>query len=267
MAIIITGKTQCSICGEVHGEGQRLYATSHFLGPEHPLHRYSDSGMHWECFESWKSRDEFVEAWVFVVTNPDPEWGSYRAYSGQHCSVILRVLEFPDDPDSKSIKFECRRAVLRKNPGATVWIHATGLSFDTTLADWDEWLSEELTFDNDWCGDAWRASFAELQSLPSEELMTIKDSSAAIEAWNTRAERDLLLEHKRIEESRRLFASHNEKFHAHLRTRPDCPYCGGDFHNLKYYDNRGNQKNSIVICQGCARSSRLSEFLGASPEK
>lgn len=60
MALIITGKSLCAICGEVIAKGDEVVATSHFLGPSEPLHRYSDAPFHKRCFLTWDRREEFV---------------------------------------------------------------------------------------------------------------------------------------------------------------------------------------------------------------
>ena len=59
MAIILSEKTPCSICGKILRDNDEIVSTPHFIGPEHPLHQYSDSGMHKTCFAAWAHRDEF----------------------------------------------------------------------------------------------------------------------------------------------------------------------------------------------------------------
>lgn len=42
-------------------------ATSHFLGPFHPLHRYSDSAMRKTCFLDWEHRAAWVRVYNEIV--------------------------------------------------------------------------------------------------------------------------------------------------------------------------------------------------------
>jgi hypothetical protein len=61
MALIYSGMP-CAICGEpldIHGP---RVATTHFIGDEtDPLWRFSDTAMHYSCFQEWKHREEFVK--------------------------------------------------------------------------------------------------------------------------------------------------------------------------------------------------------------
>jgi len=61
MAMVLLGKTQCSICGAVVLSGQDLVCSEHFIASQsHPLWRYSDSAMHFSCFQEWAHREAFV---------------------------------------------------------------------------------------------------------------------------------------------------------------------------------------------------------------
>ena len=61
MAIILRGKTECSICCNVIEGEDDIIATSHFIGDERdPLWPFSDSAMHRFCFLAWDHRAEFV---------------------------------------------------------------------------------------------------------------------------------------------------------------------------------------------------------------
>jgi hypothetical protein len=76
MAIVMRGKTRCSICGDVITDGHDIVSTPHFLWDEaHPLWRFSDSGMHQRCFAGWEHaaefRDTFNELWPKLMpSNP-----------------------------------------------------------------------------------------------------------------------------------------------------------------------------------------------------
>ena len=68
MAIIIRGRTKCSLCGDVLAEGEDLVLTSHFIADHtDPLWGYSDSGMHRQCFMGWKRRLAFVDRFNQIV--------------------------------------------------------------------------------------------------------------------------------------------------------------------------------------------------------
>jgi len=67
VAIIIRGKTSCSLCSRVLAAGEDIVGFSAFLEREHPLWQYSDSAMHRSCYEAWPEHDTFGrlydEAW------------------------------------------------------------------------------------------------------------------------------------------------------------------------------------------------------------
>jgi hypothetical protein len=61
MALIITGKSGCAICGKVLQKGEALVATSPFIGnKDHPLWCYSDAAMLKSCFLTWSERLFFI---------------------------------------------------------------------------------------------------------------------------------------------------------------------------------------------------------------
>lgn len=61
MAILILGKTTCSLCGEVILAEHALVASTHFISDSsHPLWCYSDAAMHYDCFQRWPQREQFV---------------------------------------------------------------------------------------------------------------------------------------------------------------------------------------------------------------
>jgi len=61
MALLITGKSLCALCGEVIAKGDRAVGTSHFIGnPADPFFRYSDAPFHERCFDAWDKREEFL---------------------------------------------------------------------------------------------------------------------------------------------------------------------------------------------------------------
>lgn len=60
MALTFDGMP-CAICDQPLGTDQPKIATSHFIADQtDPLWRFSDAAMHYECFQAWKHRQEFV---------------------------------------------------------------------------------------------------------------------------------------------------------------------------------------------------------------
>lgn len=70
MAIVIRGKTDCSICDCLIDADGDMVAFPHFIqDPAHPLWHFSDSAMHRACFQNWPSADEFRRE--FALRWPD----------------------------------------------------------------------------------------------------------------------------------------------------------------------------------------------------
>ena len=60
MALILTGKTPCAICGAILKEGDDIFATSGGpIQPNDPLWQFQDAGMHRDCFRNWPLREPF----------------------------------------------------------------------------------------------------------------------------------------------------------------------------------------------------------------
>ena len=62
MALIIRGKTCCSICRCVLQESDDVVATAAFISDKiDPLWPHSDAGIHRRCFLRWERREDFVQ--------------------------------------------------------------------------------------------------------------------------------------------------------------------------------------------------------------
>jgi len=79
MAIIIYGATECALCGKVINEDDDVVATSHFIGDTaNPLWKYSDVGMHRQCFRTWDKRHEFVRLFNETFADTTFRDGTYH---------------------------------------------------------------------------------------------------------------------------------------------------------------------------------------------
>ena len=63
MALIFEGESRCSIRNEAMDTDKNVVLWSAFLDRSHKLWKYSDSGMHQECFSRWKHKEEFEDAY------------------------------------------------------------------------------------------------------------------------------------------------------------------------------------------------------------
>jgi hypothetical protein len=92
VALILRGKTPCSICGVVINDTDAIVASTHFIGDQNdPLWRFSDSAMHCGCFLAWPLRETFVERYNATVGTVT--WGNgtyHRMEPNGNISVLER---------------------------------------------------------------------------------------------------------------------------------------------------------------------------------
>jgi hypothetical protein len=94
LAIIFRGKSKCVVCDCVIGKLDEIVATSHFISEQSdPLWRFSDAPFHFECFQQWEMREQFVAR--FNEVNEAYIWGSGKRHhmlSDGSIEVIWRPL-------------------------------------------------------------------------------------------------------------------------------------------------------------------------------
>lgn len=61
MALIIPGKTPCSLCEQPISNAEDAIGFPAFLPKYHHLSRFSDNTFHIQCFQSWSKRQEFEQ--------------------------------------------------------------------------------------------------------------------------------------------------------------------------------------------------------------
>jgi hypothetical protein len=75
MALILRGKTECSICNSVINNEDQVVATTHFISDSNdPLWRFSDSVIHKSCFLNWKHKQDFINK--YNETHGKIVWGN-----------------------------------------------------------------------------------------------------------------------------------------------------------------------------------------------
>ncbi len=90
MALILRGKTECSICNAVINKNDEAVATTHFISDSNdPLWRFSDSVMHKSCFLNWEYREDFIDKYNESIGKI--VWGNgtfHRMETDGHISVL-----------------------------------------------------------------------------------------------------------------------------------------------------------------------------------
>jgi hypothetical protein len=91
VAIVLRGKTECSVCGKVIVDGDDIVATSHFIADKNdPMWRFSDSAMHRPCFLDWDHRAEFVAKFNRIVGEVTFGNGTYHHMELDGAIAVLR---------------------------------------------------------------------------------------------------------------------------------------------------------------------------------
>ena len=91
MAIVLRGKTECSICGKVILSGDEIVSTSHFIADkDDPLWRFSDSAMHHSCFIEWDHRAEFVAKFNRIAGQITFGNGTYHHMESDGIIAVLK---------------------------------------------------------------------------------------------------------------------------------------------------------------------------------
>ena len=259
MAIILMGRSCCSICGEVLAAGQNITATSGCaFPPEHHLRNHCDAGMHWECFWNWPDRNEFSRGYVqATVDGYGKAYAAALVHSDLDCVLLVEPAKRASKPEDSGPTDDPRVHVL-------LW--TTNAHCLLTASQWEDWLRGPAT------GRPGEAPIlSEVRSRLSklfpraEELLNGIDVKAHVLKQQAFAEEMAIGSNRRAEQMERQaqeVESHNEELDGVCRQQPDCPRCGASWERLRYYDLRGKGRLSCVICQGCERSSRLSEFFG-----
>jgi hypothetical protein len=59
MALIISGVTQCVLCGHIIARAADAVGFPAFLPKEHRLYPFSDAAFHTRCYETWAEKTPF----------------------------------------------------------------------------------------------------------------------------------------------------------------------------------------------------------------
>ena len=81
--------TECPICGERIQATDRFVATTHFIEDrQDPLWQFSDAAMHYECFQTWPLRMDFVRRYREVMGVMTSGNGTYYDMSDDGTIVV-----------------------------------------------------------------------------------------------------------------------------------------------------------------------------------
>ena len=90
MALVVRGRSKCRLCEEVLHDNDEIVAFSAFMVNElDPIHGFSDSAVHKQCFEEDPRRDRVSQCWA--------DWLESVSPGNRICSICTeRVTVEPD---------------------------------------------------------------------------------------------------------------------------------------------------------------------------
>ncbi len=229
MAIVIAGVTTCALCGEVADAKDYMATSGVWYEQDHPLWRYCDAPMHWDCYERWPEREQFARDYVAMRRShqDSPYWD--RVYEDEQ--LVLEV----------------------SRARALAWLRATGTPVAFSPQSWPEPEPGLHRLER----DALEKSHLATRFPAWEDLLAGVD-------WEAK---DRLRERLDREAEERRERSRQEAIAAHAESNAlaerwaeqlkagglTCPACQRHTRNIRYYDKRPDQR-SYFICQECGRS-------------
>ncbi|MCE7872493.1 hypothetical protein DYH09_19230 [bacterium CPR1] len=233
MAIVIQGVSTCALCGELADSKEYMATSGVWYEPDHPLWRYCDAPMHWECYERWPEREAFA-----------------RDYVAMRCS-------HQESPYWDTV-YEDEQLVLEVSRArALAWLRATGTPVAFSPQSWPEPEPGLHRLE--------RAELAKSQL--ADRFPTWEDLLAGVD-WQAkeglRERLDREAEERREKSRQQAIAAQAEsnaltaRWAEQLKTGGlTCPFCQRHTRNVRYCDRRPDQR-SYFICQECGCSFEAS---------
>ena len=237
---LLSPETRCAICEEPISKP--IFATSGvFLLPADLLWIYCDACMHWSCYATWEHRERFAQAYVQSSIESE-KTNQFWA------RVFLDEFSF---------------IAINPNPGvslAHVHLFRTGSRIDIPLQEWRMWMRRNQTppVSHPLEATAWH------EALPSiRKALSTEESLHQAADWSSK---EKLQVDKAVAELERLatIRIYNQGCED-LRKQMQfpgliCPHCRERTTKIRYYDKAPGAR-SYFVCQLCARSFRLEDFV------
>jgi len=224
---------ECPLCDVKMTESDRLFATSHFLGPESDLWRFSDAVMHWDCYATWEHRARFGRMY-FETKRQSSGHNSYWGVAHSDDQVLVTV-----NPDKLVGEVD-------------VMLAETGSGIRVALADWEDWLGGEW-FES--CHhEVEREAIAAVLPLLRSEMPTAEAVVAAA-GMEVESESEIASQGGMVARISYEFAC--QKLAERAGTRGvACPGCGrfsSDYEYVRVEQVSDSGPQSHLVCRGCGK--------------
>lgn len=232
MALIFDGAT-CAICKQRIDIEKPLFSTwGVFFPAEHPLFRFCDAPLHWECYAAWPERQVFARGYLEMWARGsqfNPYWGTAL----QSERVLVTVNAGPPG-------------------GVQVLLAETGSRLAVSLGEWEHWLADLVgaveglhSIEQAALREAWPELRA---ALPTAESIVSKVDWATKQVQLEARETACL---RAKEERLRRVRVHNQECRQLLQQGLVCPHCAAS--GIRFVD-RSPEGKSFFICDHCSRS-------------
>lgn len=233
-------ESRCPICEELLSDP--IFATSGvFLPSTDPLSPYCDACMHWSCYAAWEHRERFARSYVQMwIENEKTNLYWARVFLDDYSFITINRIPMIDK--------------------AHVRLFRTGSRIDIPLPDWAKWMSCEQNpvVYHPLEALAWNEALPSIrEALPTGHLlMQAADwgSKEKLAIDNAIGE----LEHLATIE---IYNQGCENLRKQLESAGlVCPHCRQRTTRIRFYDKAPGAR-SYFVCQLCARSFRLEDFV------
>lgn len=239
MALLSPG-SRCPICGELINEP--IFATSGlFLLPTDPLWTFCDACMHWACYATWEHRERFAKAYVQMwIANEkrNPYWA--RVFLDEYSYIVINP-----EPIVAA---------------AHVRLFRTGSRIEIPLREWENCMRHDQTplFRHPLEAIAWNEALPSIRrALPTEQSL----HQAA--DWSGKEKLHIDNTLRKLEDLATIdIYNHGcEDLRNQLESAGlVCPHCQQRTTKVRFY-NKAPAARSYFVCQLCARSFRLEDFV------
>lgn len=244
---LIGSHSRCAVCGDLLAKGQSVFATSGvWLPRDHPLWKFCDAPIHWECLATWPEREAFARERLRALA----KFQTYGPIVLSTDDVLVTVARRPNGPQIKVV------------------VGATGAAEYVRYDDWERWLEDGGALPAATVHPWQRLALEPLIPLLRRELPTtarLDEKARLYTDWPAyeREQRRQAAAHEAqhaVDEAARddRDAQMNEQTEALARTLQSdgvtCPHCAATRRDHRYRAADSRVRAGYFVCMNCKRS-------------
>jgi hypothetical protein len=197
--------------------------------------------MHWACYATWEHRERFAQAYVQM-------WVENEKKNTQWARVFLNDFSF---------------ITINPNPpvnAAHIHLFRTGSRIEIPLQEWGKWMRSEgeLEANHPLEALAWKEALPSIRKALSAEKSLLQAAD-----WSSKEKLNREYAAREQEElaTIEIYNHGCDDLYRKLQSAGlVCPHCRERTTKVRYY-NKAPVARSYFVCQLCARSFRLEDFV------